>query len=392
MPQIFPYYLAISQAFVPLVIQIADLTGPLGVSALLLALQRRLLRRLGRARAEKPIRAAARRHRRRHSRRRSRLRRRAHPSGRRARAAAPKLKIGVVQANVGIKEKWDPRAFARLLGDAPERLGRARAQRRRAHRLARVVVPVLLRRRDPFAHDFGPKTTRAACSAASRRRCCSARSPRGTRATQILPVQLGAAARRRRRRDAARSTRSSSWCSASTFRSTTQIQWFTKRVPGGVELQPRHRRQRLPAQDRRASTTARPADLLRGHFSRVRAPGHQARPQRVHQHHQRRLVRPHRRAVRAPGARRLPLGRAPPRDGARGQHRRLRVRRRGRARAAPRRNPSIRTSCRRRRRRRCWSTWRCSRGGLYRHVGDVFGLGCLAALVVILIRSRRRAA
>jgi len=29
-------------------------------------------------------------------------------------------------------------------------------------------------------------------------------------------------------------------------------------------------------------------------------------------------------------------------------------------------------------------------GGLYRHVGDLFGLGCLGTLVVILIRSRRR--
>src|SRR3954465_12047970 len=31
-PQIFPFYLAISQAFVPPVIQIADVTGPMGVS------------------------------------------------------------------------------------------------------------------------------------------------------------------------------------------------------------------------------------------------------------------------------------------------------------------------------------------------------------------------
>ena len=42
-PQMFPYYLAISQAFVPAVIQIADLTGPLGVTALLLALNGALL-------------------------------------------------------------------------------------------------------------------------------------------------------------------------------------------------------------------------------------------------------------------------------------------------------------------------------------------------------------
>src|SRR5262245_59039642 len=31
-PQIFPFYLGISQAFVPVVIQIADLTGPVGVT------------------------------------------------------------------------------------------------------------------------------------------------------------------------------------------------------------------------------------------------------------------------------------------------------------------------------------------------------------------------
>ena len=47
MPQIFPYYLAISQAFVPIVIQIADLTGPLGVTALMVALQRRAARCAG---------------------------------------------------------------------------------------------------------------------------------------------------------------------------------------------------------------------------------------------------------------------------------------------------------------------------------------------------------
>ncbi|MES1210236.1 MAG: hypothetical protein ABUS79_30225, partial [Pseudomonadota bacterium] len=35
-PQIFPYYLAIAVAFVPRLIQVADLTGPLGVTALLL--------------------------------------------------------------------------------------------------------------------------------------------------------------------------------------------------------------------------------------------------------------------------------------------------------------------------------------------------------------------
>ncbi len=32
-PQIFPFYLAITQAWVPPVIQIADITGPLGVTS-----------------------------------------------------------------------------------------------------------------------------------------------------------------------------------------------------------------------------------------------------------------------------------------------------------------------------------------------------------------------
>jgi len=29
-------------------------------------------------------------------------------------------------------------------------------------------------------------------------------------------------------------------------------------------------------------------------------------------------------------------------------------------------------------------------GGLYRHVGDLFGFACLGALVVVLVRSRGR--
>jgi len=115
MPQMFPYYLAISQAFVPIVIQIADLTGPLGVTALIVALNGALLDawRL----RDRGIRVAGR--------------------GAAAvgvlivldlayggfrlhqvdarRAAAPKVKTGVVQANVGILEKWDPQEFARLL-------------------------------------------------------------------------------------------------------------------------------------------------------------------------------------------------------------------------------------------------------------------------------------
>jgi apolipoprotein N-acyltransferase len=116
-PQIFPFYLAISQAWVTPVIQIADLTGPLGVTALLVAFNGALTDAVLRLRAGQ-ARAAA-------------LRPlafvaiavvadlgygalRLHQVDAQ-RAAAPKVKTGLVQANVGILEKWDPHEFARLL-------------------------------------------------------------------------------------------------------------------------------------------------------------------------------------------------------------------------------------------------------------------------------------
>jgi apolipoprotein N-acyltransferase len=121
-PQIFPFYLAITQAWVPPVIQIADLTGPLGVTFVLVAVNGALYdlwaawraRRAGEAIVWKralrgPAAVAA-------------LlvavlgygALRMHQIDAR-RAAAPKAKAGLVQANVGILEKWDPREFARLV-------------------------------------------------------------------------------------------------------------------------------------------------------------------------------------------------------------------------------------------------------------------------------------
>jgi apolipoprotein N-acyltransferase len=109
-PQIFPYYLAIAVAFVPRLIQVADLTGPLGVTALLvlfngaaadLVRDRRAWRGLAVAGAllvaDLGYGAA-----------------RMHQADSR-RATAPKVRAGLVQANVGILEKWDPAEFARLL-------------------------------------------------------------------------------------------------------------------------------------------------------------------------------------------------------------------------------------------------------------------------------------
>jgi apolipoprotein N-acyltransferase len=116
MPQIFPFYLAFSQARVPVLIQLADLTGPIGVTALMVAFSGALVdawrgRQAGRGCAAlRPLAVASafivaaviygavRIH-----------------QVDVARAAAPKVKTGLVQANVGILEKWDPAEFARLL-------------------------------------------------------------------------------------------------------------------------------------------------------------------------------------------------------------------------------------------------------------------------------------
>jgi apolipoprotein N-acyltransferase len=161
-PQIFPYYLAISQAFVPAVIQIADLTGPLGVTALMMACNGAL------ADAVLAWRAGAR-----------RLpleglavvaalialdlgygALRLHQVDAR-RAAAPKVKTGAVQANVGVIEKWDPRAFARLLATHQQEsaaLARAGAEL--------IVWPessypyTLARGPGGFTHDFPPQDPR----------------------------------------------------------------------------------------------------------------------------------------------------------------------------------------------------------------------------------------
>ena len=155
MPQIFPYYLAISQAFVPVIIQIADLTGPLGVTALMLALNGALLdawrtrdrglRVAGRGAVVVAALIAA------------DLAYgafRMHQVDAR-RAAAPKVRTGVVQANVGILEKWDPREFANLL------VSHQRESAALARAGAELIVwpessyPYALRRAPaPFEHDY----------------------------------------------------------------------------------------------------------------------------------------------------------------------------------------------------------------------------------------------
>jgi len=127
-PQMFPFYLAISQAFVAPVIQIADLTGPIGVTALVVASSGALVdlwlrRRAGEGRrALRPLAVVAA----------LVVADLAYGAVRIhqvdvARAAAPKVKTGLVQANVGILEKWDPQEFAKLL-ETHQRLSRGLAR------------------------------------------------------------------------------------------------------------------------------------------------------------------------------------------------------------------------------------------------------------------------
>lgn len=112
-PYVFPWYLSITQAWVPTVIQIADITGPLGVSFLLVLSNGALfdvLHAIGRAKPGRRLRAflgtpllavgtivlclaygTVRIH-----------------QVDEARTRAEKLRVGVVQANVGIHEKFVP--------------------------------------------------------------------------------------------------------------------------------------------------------------------------------------------------------------------------------------------------------------------------------------------
>jgi apolipoprotein N-acyltransferase len=105
-PYVFPWYLAITQAWVRPVIQAAELTGPLGVSFLLVLSNAALYELAFALRRKRPL-----------------PWRRLVPAAvllvgnlvygqvrihqvEASRAAAPKLKVGIVQANIGIHEKW----------------------------------------------------------------------------------------------------------------------------------------------------------------------------------------------------------------------------------------------------------------------------------------------
>jgi apolipoprotein N-acyltransferase len=111
-PYVFPWYLSITQAWVPPVIQIAEITGPLGVSFLLVLSNAALYEIYANRRAIPWRRVAP-----------ALLllvanvgygELRIHQIDAR-RAAAPKLTIGVVQANIGIHEKWRPDLAANQL-------------------------------------------------------------------------------------------------------------------------------------------------------------------------------------------------------------------------------------------------------------------------------------
>ena len=280
-PYVFPWYLAITQAWVRPVIQIADLTGPLGVSFLLVLCNGALYDAWAAWRGDKRL-----------------------PMPRlavavgilavalgyglvridqvsRTRAAAPKLKIGVVQANIGIHEKWSPRLAQGQLAVHQERRAAARGQGRRAGRVARVVVPVLL----PARPVAGLAAVRRAAGAARLHDAAPVRHAHHRRAG-ALSVQLGAAARQGQRRARACSTRTSSWCSASTSPTTSSCKFIKQWIPETSNFARGTDVSVFPLQTRRRPRAPGADDLLRGHLSLVRAAAHQARSEHPHQHHQ----------------------------------------------------------------------------------------------------------
>jgi apolipoprotein N-acyltransferase len=169
-PQIFPFYLAISQAWVIPVIQIADVTGPMGVTFLLVMVTGALHDAVVSARAV------------RHARARSSSTTLVPVIGRALaipaavllvalaygfvrvrqvdarRSAAPHARVGIVQANIGIQEKWDPAESMRLL--QLHRRQSAELSRRGADLLVwpESSYPFELPR--DFAADYAPRDPR----------------------------------------------------------------------------------------------------------------------------------------------------------------------------------------------------------------------------------------
>jgi apolipoprotein N-acyltransferase len=336
-PQIFPFYLAISQAWVPPVIQIADLTGPMGVTFVLVMVTGALYDagravRAGGAAGGSPVRAGWR-----------KLRIpaaivvavlgygviRIHQIERQ-RAVAPKARVGIVQANIGISEKWDPNERGRLLRlhqDLSSQLSREGAD---------LIVwpessyPYAISRE--MAADYplgdprrirGPETTPMIFGAVTLdpdRRSGRGRFPYNT---ALMLDESG--------RIAAKFDKVFLLIFGEYIPFYDRIPWFTKVFPEACNFNRGETPGKLSLSSRGPRLSSRPAHLLRGHPARVHAPDRRPRSEPAGEHHERRLVRQDVRAVPAPGARRVSLGREPAGDGPLGEHRRVGAHRRRRA-------------------------------------------------------------
>ena len=281
-PFLFPYYLAITQAWQLHVIQIADLTGPLGVSGVLmlvngaiydLATERR--KRLVPALAAAAILAGALLY--------------GHVrlgQIRDARAAAPHIKVGVVQPNVSFDMMGvEILGFAQLsdLLDCSRQLEAERAD-------------LILWTEGSFPYALGPRDLQPERSTGMRKMFGF-----------DVPLVMGAITRED---DPEAYPHNSALMLDKEGRFTARFDkifllMFGEYIPGARDVpvdqevhatRRRARRARqedrhLPVPARRQGVPARADDLLRGHPAHVRAQARGAAPAPARQHHQRRLLR-----------------------------------------------------------------------------------------------------
>ena len=394
MPQIFPFYLAISQAFVPVVIQIADLTGPLGVTALMVALNGALFD-AWRGCATRGVRVAGLRPGRRRGRWSSSISATARVRMHQVDAAAPprprsrsaSCRPTSASSRSGIRPS-SRGCWRRTSACRPSSPARAPSWSSGPSRRTRTRSP---RRRS--THDFAAEDPRRVRARLRRRRCCSARSrARHPQPADKYPyntaLMMDAAGDVTGKYDKVFLMMFGEYIPF-----YDSIPWFTKLFPEASNFSRGSEPASFPLQRGRPRLPAGPADLLRGHPARVRAPRGASL-----------IPTPSSTSPTTPGSAAPPSLTSTWRWPCSARSSTASRWCAPSTPACPRTSTPPAASCAqtesvdpggdcppRHPKTLLVDLAMLAGGGLYRHVGDLFGLACLAALVVFLVRSRRRA-